>query len=72
MAAVWKPAIWPRIWPDAMEFLFAILVIALAAGGLALGLVFGRRPVSTSCGSMDCVPGLRCTDCPNRTKDSPP
>ncbi|MDO5631768.1 MAG: hypothetical protein Q4G22_08015 [Paracoccus sp. (in: a-proteobacteria)] len=54
-----------------MEFLFAILVICLAAGGLALGLIFGRRPVSTSCGSMDCVPGVRCTDCPNRAKDSP-
>ncbi|MDO5704455.1 MAG: hypothetical protein Q4G49_05185 [Paracoccus sp. (in: a-proteobacteria)] len=53
-----------------MEFLLAVIVIALAAGGLALGMAFGGRPVSTSCGSMDCVPGIRCTDCPNRAKDT--
>ena len=51
-----------------MEIIFGIAVFALAAGGLALGLALGRRPVSTSCGGIDCVPGAACDDCPNRVK----
>lgn len=53
-----------------MELLFGIAIFGLAAAGLALGLVFGRRPVSTSCGGLDCVPGAACDDCPNRVREA--
>lgn len=53
-----------------MEILFGIAVFVLAAAGLALGLALGRRPVSTSCGGLDCVPGAACDDCPNRVKEA--
>lgn len=49
-----------------MEFLFAVAIILLTFAGIGIGLMFGRRPVNTSCGGLDCVPGARCADCPNR------
>lgn len=49
-----------------MEILFGIAVFVLAAGGLGAGVALGRRPVATSCGGMDCVPGAACADCPQR------
>ncbi|MDO5647083.1 hypothetical protein [Paracoccus sp. (in: a-proteobacteria)] len=52
------------------QLLIAIVIMVLACGGLALGLMFGRGPVKTSCGGMECLPGPRCHDCPNR-KDRP-
>ncbi|MEJ6394597.1 hypothetical protein V8J82_15120 [Gymnodinialimonas sp. 2305UL16-5] len=48
------------------EILFAIAVFALAAGGLGLGLAFGRGPVRTSCGAADRLVHARCADCPLR------
>ncbi|PWJ16959.1 hypothetical protein [Jannaschia seohaensis] len=48
------------------ETLFAIAIFALAALGLGLGLVFGRRPVRTSCGAADRIAAHRCADCPLR------
>lgn len=49
-----------------MEILFAIAIVTLAAGGLGLGLVFGRGPVRTSCGAADRLAADRCEDCPLR------
>ncbi|MDO5603657.1 MAG: (Na+)-NQR maturation NqrM [Paracoccus sp. (in: a-proteobacteria)] len=56
-----------------MEFLIAIVIFALAAGGLALGLAFGRPPVQGSCGGIACLPGKpACDDCPNRRERTNP
>lgn len=49
-----------------MEILFAIIIFALAAGGLGLGLAFGRGPVRTSCGATAGLRKDRCSDCPLR------
>ncbi|MBO6602816.1 MAG: hypothetical protein JJ938_10070 [Roseicyclus sp.] len=51
-----------------MEILFAIAVVSLAAGGIGLGLVFGRGPARTSCGAADHLAGGRCADCPLRRR----
>ncbi|MDO5528128.1 MAG: hypothetical protein Q4F71_01885 [Paracoccus sp. (in: a-proteobacteria)] len=52
-----------------MEFIFALIVFALAVAGIGLGTLFGRAPVQSSCGSAACLPRRdRCTDCPNRIK----
>jgi len=41
-------------------FLLAFLVIALAIGGLAIGVIFGRDPIKGSCGGLGCVKGANC------------
>ena len=51
-----------------MEILFAIAIFALAAGGLGLGLTFGRGPIRTSCGATAGLRKDRCTDCPLRRR----
>jgi hypothetical protein len=51
-----------------MEFLFAILIISLAAGGIGLGLALGRGPARTSCGAADGLHVDRCEDCPLRRR----
>lgn len=51
-----------------MEILIAIAVVSLAAGGLGLGLVFGRGPARTSCGAADASAIGRCADCPLRPR----
>ncbi len=37
-----------------MTVLLSILVVVLSAGGLAIGLLFGRAPVKGSCGGLSC------------------
>lgn len=54
-----------------MELIFAIGIFTLAAAGLALGVMLGRAPLKGSCGGIECVPGARCTDCPNRAEHLP-
>ncbi|WP_227258211.1 hypothetical protein [Kangsaoukella pontilimi] len=51
-----------------MEVIFAIAIISLAAGGLGLGLAFGRGPARTSCGAADDLSVGRCADCPLRKR----
>lgn len=51
-----------------MEILFAIAIISLAAGGLGLGLMFGRGPARTSCGAAEGLAVDRCEDCPLRRR----
>lgn len=34
--------------------LLSILIVVLSAGGLAIGLLFGRAPVKGSCGGLNC------------------
>lgn len=50
-----------------MEMLLGIVVVLLAAGGLALGLAFGRGPVKGSCGGMACLKDVACEGCPHRS-----
>ena len=50
------------------EIVFAIAVVTLAAGGIGLGLIFGRGPVRTSCGAADDLSVGRCADCPLRRR----
>ena len=49
-----------------MEILIAVVIFALAAAGLGLGLTFGRGPVRTSCGATAGLREGRCADCPLR------
>ncbi|WP_158514964.1 hypothetical protein [Nioella nitratireducens] len=49
-----------------IEFLFTIIVFALAAGGIGIGLALGRGPAKTSCGASACQSGLSCAACPHR------
>lgn len=51
-----------------MEILFAIVIFALAAVGLGLGLTFGRGPVRTGCGAASGMREGRCSDCPLRLR----
>ncbi|MFT6074331.1 MAG: hypothetical protein ACJAZ1_001247 [Yoonia sp.] len=51
-----------------MEILFAIVIFGLAAGGLGLGLTFGRGQVRTSCGATADLRKDRCSDCPLRRR----
>ena len=44
-------------------FLTSFLVIALAGLGMALGVLFGRRPLAGTCGGMSAVAGLGCALC---------
>lgn len=55
-----------------MEFLLTLGIFLLAACGLALGLVFGRGPVQTSCGGASCIKGAACDFCPNRKPEETP
>jgi len=44
------------------ELLASILVFALAAAGLGLGLLCGRRGIQGSCGGLNAIPGVA-SDC---------
>jgi hypothetical protein len=44
-------------------FLTSFLVIALAGFGMALGVLFGRRPLAGTCGGMNAVEGAGCPFC---------
>ncbi len=50
-----------------MEALFAIVIVCLSAGGLAAGLLMGRKPLVKSCDGLACVGGTRCAGCPHDT-----
>ena len=47
-----------------IEFLMTLAIFALAAGGIGLGLFFGRAPAKTSCGAAAGHRRTRCADCP--------
>lgn len=49
-----------------MELLLALMIILLAVGGLAAGLLLGRGSVTTSCEGMACLNRDDCAGCPNR------
>lgn len=44
--------------------LAAVVLVALAMGGLALGSLFGRAPIAGSCGGIACQNA--CGSCPKR------
>ncbi len=44
-------------------FLTSFLVIALAGLGMALGVLFGRRPLAGTCGGLTTVAGADCSLC---------
>jgi len=48
-----------------MEALFAIVIVCLSAGGLAVGLLMAGRPLTRSCDGLSCIGGTRCDGCPH-------
>ena len=40
--------------------ILSILIVLLSAGGLAVGLLFGRAPIKGSCGGLACKNGMGC------------
>ena len=44
------------------------LSLTLAACGIGLGLILGGKPVRTSCGAAEGLPGGRCAGCPLRRR----
>lgn len=50
-----------------MEIVLAVLIFALAAGGLGLGLAFGRA-APRACASDRCAAGGACAGCPRRAR----
>ncbi len=49
-----------------MELLLALMIILLAVGGLAAGLLLGRGSIRTSCEGAACLNRGACAICPNR------
>lgn len=44
------------------EFLFSIVIFALAAVALGIGVLRGRRAIEGSCGGLNRIPGVE-SDC---------
>lgn len=42
----------------------SFVIIVLSAGGLAVGLFFGRAPIKGSCGGLACRIDTGCEACP--------
>ena len=50
-----------------MELLFALVIMLLVTGGLALGLMLRGQGLQSSCGGLACLPDdSRCAGCPKR------
>jgi len=45
-----------------LELLFSIVVFGLAAAGLGIGVLRGRRGIQGSCGGLNRIPGIG-SDC---------
>ncbi len=54
-----------------IELALAMAIILLAAGGLALGLAFGRPPVRQGCAAL-AGRGEACATCPHRADQPDP
>ena len=51
-----------------IEIVLSLVILLLAAGGLGIGLAFGRGPIRTSCSAASCLPGAACETCPMRKR----
>jgi hypothetical protein len=50
--------------------LASIVIVLLAIGGLAVGVMAGRRPIAGSCGGLaQCGLKLECATCPNHQRE---
>lgn len=49
-----------------ITFVFALGIVALSIGGLAIGLALGRTPIKGTCGGLNCVKDADCAACTNR------
>lgn len=43
--------------------ILSIVIMLLSAGGLAVGLFFGRPPIRGSCGGLACRKDTECDGC---------
>jgi hypothetical protein len=43
--------------------ILSIVIVLLSAGGLAVGLFFGRAPIKGSCGGLSCGNDTGCDAC---------
>ncbi len=50
-----------------VTFILAFLILLLAIGGLALGVLAGRAPIKGSCGGLACIKGINCGVCKARS-----
>ncbi|MDX1653648.1 MAG: (Na+)-NQR maturation NqrM [Candidatus Competibacteraceae bacterium] len=44
-------------------FLVAFIIMAVAVGAMAVGVIFGRQPIAGSCGGLNKIDGLECGIC---------
>jgi len=51
---------------SSMQLLFGILLLLLAIGGMAIGIIFNNKPLSGSCGGLN--PDGVCSFCGGDTK----
>lgn len=49
-------------------FMFSLVIVLLAIGGLGLGVVAGRAPIKGSCGGVAGINGINCGLCKARAK----
>ena len=44
-------------------FFITFIVMAIAVFGMAVGVVFGNKPITGSCGGLNNIDGLECGVC---------
>lgn len=52
--------------------IFAFAILLLSVGGLAIGVMAGRKPIRGSCGGLACVKGFECGSCGAKHKVTGP
>lgn len=49
-------------------FILTFVIILISLAGLGIGIIFGRKGLRGSCGSLSCIKGADCTACKKHGK----